>query len=373
MQVEGGIENNDWAEAERRGKTPPIGKACDFYNRYESDLDIAKSLNLNTFRFSVEWARIEPEEGKFDEKELEHYRALVKAVRERGMEPFVTIWHFSLPMWFVDAGSFGRKNAPQIFARYAAKVTEAFGSDVRFYITMNEPMVWLGEHGRIMGASPGFWPNPFMGLRYLSQLEKSHREAYRAMKQVNKDAQIGIAKHNLAFVGTNIFGKSVAVLSRYFWNRAFFSVASAPQDFIGLQFYQRIYYWQSAKERREVRRSDIGWQMHPGAVYEILMEAAQDKLPIYITETGVADAKDQYRSWFIYETLKSVHRACEDGACIKGYLHWSLLDNYEFTFGFRMRFGLVEVNHETQERKVRESAKKYAEVAKSGILPNEAF
>lgn len=370
MQVEGGIQNNDWAEAERRGLTPPIGNACDFYNGYERDLDIAKSLNLNSFRFSIEWARIEPEEGKFDEKELEHYRALVRAVRARGMEPFITIWHFSLPLWFVQSGSFGRKDAPQVFARYARRVTEALGVDVHYYITMNEPMVWLGEHGRILGASPGFWPNPFMGLYYITQLEESHREAYEEIKKANANAQIGIAKHNLSFIGTNFFGKIMAFMVRHFWNRAFFSSLSTHQDFIGIQFYQRIYFWQTAKERQEAPRSDIGWQMHPSAIYEVLMEAAEYKLPIYVTETGVADAKDHYRSRFIHESLKGVHRAIEDGADVKGYLHWSLLDNYEFTHGYRMRFGLVEVNHETQERKVRDSAKLYGEIARTNTLHN---
>jgi beta-glucosidase len=368
MQVEGGIENNDWAEAVRLSRTPPIGKACDFYTRYESDLDIAKNLHLNAFRFSIEWSRIEPEEGKFDEIELEHYRQLVRAVRARGMEPFVTLWHFSLPLWFVTSGAFRRSDAPEIFARYSDKVARALGRDVTFYLTMNEPMVWLGEHGKIMGASPGFWPNPVAGMRTFSQLVRSHIAAFKALRRVDHHTQIGIAKHNFSLVGSNMFGKIIASLLRGFWNRRFFNEIRPYQDFIGIQFYQRIFFWQTEEERAAARRSDIGWQMHPHAIYDVIMEARHYKKPIYITESGVADAKDQYRSWFITESLNAIHRSIENGADVRGYFHWSLLDNYEFTKAYTMRFGLVAVNHDTQERTVRESAKMYGEVAKTNTL-----
>ena len=122
FQVEGGIENCDWAQAARDGRVPPAGLACDHYNRYEEDFDIAQSLNMSSQRFSIEWSRVEPEEGVFDEKELEHYKKVVHAIRARGMEPFVTLWHFTLPLWFVKKGGFRSKKGPEIFARYAGKV-----------------------------------------------------------------------------------------------------------------------------------------------------------------------------------------------------------------------------------------------------------
>lgn len=369
MQTEGGILNNDWAEAERVGKTPRIGDACDFYNRYESDLDIAKSLNLNTFRFSVEWARIEPEEGKFNETELEHYKKVVRAVRARGMEPFVCIWHFSLPMWFVTSGSFGRNDAPEIFARYTKKVAEALGEEVRYYITMNEPMVWLGEHGRIMGGSPGFRPNPFMGYWYMKRLQKSHRLAYKAIKEVNKKTDVGVAAHLIYFNGTNFFGKIVASSISHVWNWMFLNGIVGYQDFIGVQFYQRISFWQPALHRHTALRSDIGWHLHPDALENMLIETTKYKLPIFVVESGIADAQDQYRTRFILESLKAIHRAIERKADVRGYLHWSLLDNYEFTYGFTMRFGLVEVDHKTQERTIRESARVYGDIARANALP----
>lgn len=370
MQTEGGIENNDWAEAERQGKTPKIGEACDFYHRYESDLDIAKSLNFNTFRFSVEWARVEPEEGVFDEKELQHYRRVMQAVRERGMEPFLCVWHFSLPLWFVKSGSFGRKDAPEIFARYAKKVAEVMGSDVRFYITMNEPMVWLGEQGRILKGSPGFSPNPFAGLYYMKQLQRAHCLAYKIIKSVNHGASVGIATHLIYFLGTNFFGVILAKIAHFFWNEMFLRPIRAQQDYIGVQFYQRISFWRSAEHRRTALRSDIGWHLHPDALEEVILKAFRTyKLPIIITENGVADSIDQHRTDFIIESLTAVYQAIQKGADVRGYLHWSLLDNYEFTHGYSMRFGLIEVNHETQERTVRESARMYAGVAGTNCLP----
>lgn len=366
MQVEGGIENNDWAEAVRQGKAPDMLLACDSYRRYEEDFDIAKSLNHNASRFSVEWARVEPEEGVFDEKELEHYRQVARALRARGMEPFVTIWHFSLPLWFVERGSFGRRDAPAIFARYAAKVAEAFGSDVKFYLIMNEPLVWLGEHGKILGASPGLLPNPFAYFFYFAQLQRAHRAAYDAIKKVEPEAQMGIAKHQFSAVGKGPLGVLVASLFRWFWNRRFLDGIRNHQDFIGIQFYQRLFFWQSKKEDTAEQKSDIGWQLHPEAIYDVLIEAKRYSVPLYVSEAGIADGQDQWRGGYIEGLVRGTHQAIEDGADVRGFFYWSLLDNYEFKEGFTMKFGLVQVDHEgDRTRTVRPSARAYATIIKN--------
>jgi len=369
MQVEGGIVGSDWSVADSKGAVPPIGKACDFYNRYEEDFDIAKSLNLNTFRFSVEWARIEPKEGKFDEKELEHYKAVVRALKARGLEPFVTIWHFSLPEWFSKSGSFGRRDAPKLFARYASKVAEALGEDAEFYITINEPLVWLGEQGVTVNSSPGMFPNPFNYFYFWKQLVRAHKAAYTAIKKANPHAQIGVAKHQFSAVGTGFFGNLVAKAFLLFWNRMFLNSLVGFQDFVGVQFYQQLFFWQSKPERTAALRSDIGWQIHPEAIYDTLKEAGRYGLPVFVSESGIADAKDQYRESFIKTSLEAVHKALEEGVDVRGYLYWSLLDNYEFTHGYTMRFGLVGVDHAgDQARTIRESARAYAEICKNNAL-----
>jgi len=147
-----GVEN-DWSEAAREGKVPAAGRACDSYNRYEEDFDIAKSLDQNAHRFSIEWARIEPEEGKFDEKEIGHYRKVLDALRARGLEPFVTLWHWTLPLWVRDLGGWENKKTVEYFSRYAAKIVEALGSEVKFWITLNETNVYTG-----LGYFIGIWP-----------------------------------------------------------------------------------------------------------------------------------------------------------------------------------------------------------------------
>jgi beta-glucosidase len=154
-QVEGGIENNDWAKSAREGRVPVCGIACDHYNRYEEDFDLAKSLGHTAHRLSIEWARIEPEEGKFDEEAIEHYRKVLKALRARGLKPFVTIWHFTLPLWFSESGGFERKDSPQIFARYAAYAVSKLGDLCEHFSTMNEPNVYASQ-GWINGEWPPF-------------------------------------------------------------------------------------------------------------------------------------------------------------------------------------------------------------------------
>lgn len=369
MQVEGGIEQNDWAEAVRQGLAPAIGAACDFYNRYEEDFDIAKSLGHTANRFSVEWARIEPEEGVFDQNELAHYRRMVAALRARGIEPMVTLWHFSLPLWFVKRGSFGKRDAPEIFARYARTVAEAFGGDVTLYLTMNEPLVWLGEHGKILGAAPGFG-KPLVALHYFTQLVRAHRRAYAALKEVAPHAHIGVAKHQFSVVATNPLGALVAWVFRYFWNRRFLDAIQGHQDFIGIQYYQQLFFWQSKKAQEAAPLSDIGWQLHPRAIADTLIEAARYRVPLYVSEAGVADRDDRLRADYITETLHGVLDARERGADVRGFFYWSLLDNYEFKEGFSMRFGLVHVDHaQGQKRTVRESAKVYASIITQHALP----
>lgn len=368
MQVEGGIVNSDWAKAERRGEVPPIGKACDHYHRYEEDFAIAESLNLNAFRFSIEWARVEPEEGKFDEKEIEHYIQVVRALRARGMEPFVNLWHFSLPLWFSESGNFARKDASAIFARFAAKIADAFGTDVRFYITINEPLVWLGEHGKTVHATPGT-ENLFAYLFRFRKLVNAHKAAYSAIKNNNSQAQIGVAKHNFSFVSTGPIGTLFVFFSRRFWNRAFLNALCGFQDFVGIQYYQQLFFWQSQSEERKEQKSDIGWQIHPEGLYDVLVEAARYGVPVYVSESGIADEKDQYREAFIKDSLHAAYRAIENGVPLKGYFHWSLLDNYEFTEGFSKRFGLVAIDFEhNQTRTIRGSAKAYAEICKKNGL-----
>lgn len=219
-QVEGGIENNDWAKAARESRVPVCGRACDHYNRYEADFDIAKSLGHNAHRFSLEWARIEPEDGKFDDREIEHYRQVIRALKGRGLRPYATLWHFTLPLWFSETGGFERKDSPEIFARFAKYVAEKLGSDLEGISTINEPMV-VGSQGWLTGEWPPFkripfvnkfalsdratkpavsWRHPFLFFLNVDRnFTKAHNAAYDAIKSVAPNMEVSIVKHTVYF------------------------------------------------------------------------------------------------------------------------------------------------------------------------------
>lgn len=340
-QVEGGINNCDWA------KVYPAGRACDHYNRYEEDFDIAESLNHNTHRFSIEWSRIEPEEGKFDEKEIEHYQKVIDALRKRGIEPFVTLYHWTLPIWIRDIGGWENKKTIDYFARYCDEFTRLL-KGVQFWITLNEPEIFA-SHGYLKGVWPPQKKNFLSYLRVLGNLIKAHRKVYKIIKKNNSGAKIGIAKNNIYFEGWPLF------FIDWWWNKYFLNKIRNYQDFIGLNYY---FHRRFPKNKNEVV-SDLGWEIYPEGIYHVLKDLKKYNLPIYITENGLADAKDEKRGKFIKEHLYWIHKTIQEGVDVKGYLHWSLLDNFEWDKGFWPRFGLVEVDYKTMERKIRPSALEY--------------
>ncbi len=369
-QVEGGIENCDWALAAKEGKVPRCGQACDHYHRYESDFDLARNLGHNSHRLSIEWARIEPKEGEFDQKEAEHYRNVIKALRTRGLEPFVTIWHFTLPDWFAADGGFENPKSVERFKNYASFVTKEILSEVKFIQTINEPMVWIGD-----SYLRGNWP-PFKGgdyiaaFRVLKNLIKAHKAAYREIKSQRNDAWVSIAKNNMAFFVRGInplnYLKSAAI--DFIWNKYFLIKTRNELDFIGLNFYKSIFFGYPASFTESLPKNDMGWDIYPQGLNKTITELRVYKKPIYITENGLADSTDSKRSDFIKNHLEEVHKAIDDGVDVRGYFFWSLLDNYEWAEGFEGRFGLVEVDFLTLERKIRPSAYVYKNIAETNSL-----
>lgn len=366
FQVEGGISNNDWAEAARQGKAPLCGRACDHYSRFESDFDIAKDLGHNAHRFSIEWSRIEPEEGKFDEKEIEHYRAVLRALKARGLTPFVTLWHFTQPMWFSERGGFLHAGAAQVFARYCSFVVDRLGSEAEFWMTINEPQVFAGD-GYLKGKFPPFARNLISYLRVLSALMKAHVAAYRAIKATNSNVQVGIATHNIDFdPAENVLARYLAGFLDWFWNHRFLLKTKGCHDFIGLNHY--FHHPIGKRAVKDAPRSDMGWEIHPESLYRLSVGLVRYNVPIYITESGLADSKDVHRASYITGYVGAVHRAITDGADVRGYLHWSLLDNYEWAEGFWPRFGLVAIDYATLTRTVRASARVFETIARANAL-----
>ncbi|MCX6702636.1 MAG: family 1 glycosylhydrolase [Candidatus Wolfebacteria bacterium] len=345
-----------WPEIKDRAQNSQnyiSGKTCDHYNRFREDFDIAKSLNQNAHRFSIEWSRIEPEEGKFSEKEISHYREVVKALRERGIEPFITLWHWTIPLWFRDKGGWFNKNAPDYFARYVRIVASVF-PEVKFWITLNETNVYAGK-GYWEGIRPPQSKSLFRYLVVNRHLSRAHIAAYKIIKTANPEACVGITHHIIYF--TRFMNK----LKNYFWNHLFFSSIRDCQDFIGLNYYH------SDRDTAEHVKFK-NWPFDPEGFYFILKDfAGRYEKPIYVIENGVWD-EDERRSHFIAEHIGAMAKAMGEGADVRGYFYWSLLDNFEWDNGFCPRFGLVEMDYKTMERKIRTSARDYAKICRDNRI-----
>lgn len=388
-QVEGGIENTDWAQAARDGRVPECGLACDHYRRFVEDFDIAKDLGHTAHRFSVEWSRIEPEDGKFDEEAILHYREVLLALRERGLKPFVTLWHFTLPLWFSEKGGFERDDAPEIFARYCTFVVSRLGDLCEHFSTMNEPAVFASN-----GWLRGSWP-PFKrfvltdlvkitnsgrqyeakaseGLRPLQlyfkvmkNLATAHNLAYQEIKKISPSTEVSVVKHVIVFASNwNPFNKIKALIANYFWTHKFMKLVYKQCDSIGLNYY----FYTQFGDKRQWRKTDMDWNFAPEHIYDALMMLTRYKKPLFVSESGLADHDDSDRAEYIEKQVLGVWRALDSGADVRGHLYWSLLDNYEWALGFEKRFGLVEIDYKTLERKIRPSAYVYKKICEENSV-----
>lgn len=353
-QVEGG-NFNSWSKWEKSQKKYISGKACDHYNRFKQDFDLAKSLNHNAHRFSIEWSRIEPVEGKINQGAIEHYREVLIALKERGIEPFVTLYHWPLPIWLDKKGGWLNPKAPYYFDRYVKIISENLFDHVNFWITINEPNVYA-SNSYLKGNWPPQGKNIFKYFKVLKSLAKAHKLAYRSLHLIDLECEVGIAKNNIYF-------ERIPFIS-YFWNKYFLNKIKNYQDFIGLNYYfhSRLF----GNKNKSV--TDMGWEIYPKGIYYVLKKLKGYHKPIYITENGLADVKDERREKFIKDHLFWIHKAIKKKVDVKGYLHWSLIDNFEWDKGFKPRFGLIEVDYKTLERKIRPSAYEYAKICKNNKL-----
>ncbi len=388
-QVEGGIDNCDWAEAARAERVPVCDRACDHRHRYEEDFDLASELGHNAHRFSVEWASIEPEEGKWNMDEIEHYRKVLNALRARNIKPFITIWHFTLPLWFTESGGFERKDAPEIFARYAAFVVEQLGDLCDHFSTMNEPNV-VGSNGWLRGSWPPFkrfaltdlisitnsgrsyearsrrgLKPLFLYFRVMKNLATAHNQAYKAIKKVSPDTEVSVVKHVIVFAANwNPFNKIKAAFANYSWTSIFMNRTHKHCDSIGLNYY----FYTQFGDKRKWRKTDMDWNFAPDHIYDALMRLSKYKKPLFVSESGLADDDDSDRAEYIKKQIEGTWRAIQDGADVRGHLYWSLMDNYEWALGFEKRFGLIEIDYDTLERKIRPSAYVYKEIIKNNAI-----
>jgi len=341
------------------------GQAADHFNRFSEDFNLARKIGLNAYRFSLEWSRIEPEEGVFNEEALDYYHKMIRVLKAYNIEPFLTVWHWTEPLWFSALGGFKNKKAPKYFARFVKVVAERYKEDIKFWITLNEPEIYS-----MNSFLRGIWPPQKRGIYnfyiVMRNLAKSHRRAYRIIKKINPQAQVGIAKNNTYFEAANnkFINRTLKKLADKYWNDYFLGKIAHRQDFIGLNYYFHDRIDGSFRQNENRKVSDLGWELYPEGIYHVLKDLKKYNKPIFITENGLADSEDKHRAWYIEEILKNVGRAIKDGVDVRGYFHWSLLDNFEWAHGFWPRFGLIEVDYETQGRTLRKSAQKYTDLIK---------
>lgn len=348
------------------------GVSTDHYDRYESDFDIVKKMNMNAFRFSVEWSRIEPEEGAWNAQAIEHYKKYVMALKKREIEPVVTLFHFTLPVWFANMGGFEKRKNVKYFVRFAEKIVSELGVNIRYIITVNEPEVYANESYGV-----GHWPPNKMSKRsvhsVLTNLAYAHNQAAKVIHGLNRRYKVSVAKNTAYYYSGDdaLLSRKVTDALQYFQDDYFLKKVIKNCDFLGVNYYfsNRVYGYRVHNPDEDV--SDLGWDMAPENIQHAL-ERLYEKyhLPVIVTENGVADAADEHRQWWITQTIIGMQKAMSNGVKIDGYLHWSLLDNFEWDKGKWPRFGLIEVDYDTLKRKARPSAVWFSKVIKK--LQNDA-
>jgi beta-glucosidase len=384
-QVEGNNLHNDWSDFEKEGKVArgeQSGLACDAWNRFDQDLARMKELGADSYRFSLEWSRLEATEGTHDEAAWDHYAEQLQKLREAGITPMVTLLHFTLPRWISARGGVTAPDFPDKFGAFAAEAARRLFAMVDLWTTINEPNVQM-----FMGYVSGEWPpekkSPEEAARAFVGLLKAHAAAARAIRHVSPEAQIGVAMNLVSFAPSRRAWLPDWLAARFAattYNWAFYDAIQSGRirlrvpgqapldepcedllgsvDFLGINYYTRniVRYAPTKPGGVQLKpgsreQSDLGWEIYPEGLLKLIRHAwRRYQLPIYITENGLADASGEKRGPFLRAHLYAIHRAIEEGAKVLGYFHWSLLDNFEWHHGYTPRFGLYRMDYATQSR-----------------------
>jgi len=397
-QIEGGIIN-DWsrwehansarlaAEAAKRYANAPrrikkealapdnyiCGSACDSYNKYEEDAKLVKGLDCGAYRLGIEWARIEPEQGKWDLKEIEHYRKVLQNLKDNNLKAVLTLWHWTNPVWLADRGGWANKESINYYLRYVELIVRELGDLVDFWITLNEPMAHVG-FSYLLGSFPPNRKIDIIGaFKVTRNLILAHNLAYKKIHEIIGNAQVSFTSLTDYFEPANKFNPLDICLNsivRYFHHRYYINRVKDQLDFIAFDYYfhQRISWLPPFRANLNKEVNDMGWEIYPEGIYYVLKYFNRFKKPIMVMENGLADAGDEKRADFIREHLKYVHKAISEGIDVRGYFYWSLLDNFEWADGWSPKFGLYRVDRKTFARAPRPSAKVYAEICKNNMI-----
>ncbi|WP_138415278.1 glycoside hydrolase family 1 protein [Sinomonas gamaensis] len=388
-QIEGNNLNSDWWVQEQTVPgMEPSGDAIDSYHRYREDMTLLADAGLNSYRFGIEWARIEPLPGRFSRAELAHYRRMIETAFELGLTPVVTLHHFTTPRWFAEEGGWLGERAVERFAAYAAEATSILGG-VEWVATMNEPnmLAMMTTMRRMMTAAPQAteeqaqeqWQSPTVDQDPRPQLPPPDPEigarlvdahhAAREIVRARTDAKVGWTVANRAFVARPGAEAKKRELE-YVWEDLYLQ-GSIRDDFVGVQSYSSQWVSEAGIEPHPQSPDNtlVGTAYRPDAIGIALRHTAEvtGGLPILITENGIATSDDARRITYTDEALRHVSEAVDDGIDVRGYLHWSLLDNYEWGH-WEPTFGLISVDRDTFARTPKPSLAWLGSVARAGDL-----
>ncbi len=370
----------------------PSGDACDHYHLYPQDIAMLKGLGFNSYRFSIEWARIEPEEGFFSTAALEHYRRMTACCLAIGLKPMVTFHHFTAPLWFTRDGGWEDAKSVDRFARYAERAAKALGDLFAHACTINEANIpvmvtlmreavgiaasgkrerVLAEAARLCGGEPGRFA-PYLsgdGHKATPNLLAAHRKGYEAIRASGTKAPVGVT------LALNEFqpgpgGEALHAMADNIINRQFLEAARGD-DYVGVQTYTRVIFADNRvlPPAESAERTQMGYEFYPEALEATVRQAAKvSGCPVIVTENGIGTEDDSRRIEYTRRALEGVLRALRDGVDVRGYIHWSMLDNFEWLEGYRPKFGLVDVDRTTQARKPKPSAYWLGAVAKRNGL-----
>lgn len=386
-QVEGSCTTTNWYDWYRRGHIKDHSSpdnADQHWRLWREDVDLMASMGIQAARIGIEWARVEPARGEFDEQAYERYRQELSYMREKGIMPLLTLWHFSNPMWFEEKGAFLQEDAREIFREYAEKTIEEVGDLAESWVTINEPNVYA-FNGYFMGAWPPGRKSFSRTVKVLDALADCHITAYQLIHAKYPDAKVGFAQHVRVFEPLrpgNLWHKAccaavqwlfqdgiqkVFCTGRKAWPYRSRSAEGTYYDYLGMNYYSRsVISGIHDGVMAGTAKNDLHWEIYPDGIRAVAEKFfGRYQKEIWITENGTCDNQDAFRSRYIYEHLRKL---LEAKAEVARYYHWSLMDNWEWLEGESARFGLVHVDYGTQKRTLNKSGKLYAEIiARQGV------
>jgi beta-glucosidase len=366
-QIEGDNTNSDWWRYERAPHTravEPCGDACDSWHRYEEDLDLVHALGLNAFRFSIEWARVEPARGIISTEALDHYRAVIEACLARDVVPVVTLHHFTLPQWVADAGGFESPDIVSWMTDYTGVIAQALGDGIGIACTINEPNIVA-----LFGYLNGVFPPQVTSWERFVHANDTMRRCHAAMRGVLKEGPgnfpVGLPLSMQEYEALPGFEHRMESFRSEMEDK--YLEAVREDDYLGVQCYTKLLIGpDGAVAHPDGETTDMGYLYWPQCVeYTVRRAIRLAGVPVIVTENGIGTADDGQRIRYLGDALSGLHSLLDDGLDVRGYFQWSLLDNFEWALGYRPKFGIVEVDRTTFARTPKPSAAWYADATRT--------